>query len=76
MGLSPLLVRRVFEMVQAIHREGTTILLVEQNAKLALAVSDRAYVLERGRIVLEGPSAELAEDPRVRAAYLGGSAAT
>jgi branched-chain amino acid transport system ATP-binding protein len=76
MGLSPLLVRRVFEMVQAIHREGTTILLVEQNAKLALAVSDRAYVLERGRIVLEGASAELAEDPRVRAAYLGGSAAT
>jgi branched-chain amino acid transport system ATP-binding protein len=72
MGLSPLLVRRVFEMVQAIHREGTTILLVEQNAKLALAVSDRAYVLERGRIVLEGSSAELAEDPRVRAAYLGG----
>jgi branched-chain amino acid transport system ATP-binding protein len=72
MGLSPLLVRRVFEIVQAIHREGTTILLVEQNAKLALAVSDRAYVLERGRIVLEGPSPELAEDPRVQAAYLGG----
>jgi branched-chain amino acid transport system ATP-binding protein len=71
MGLSPLLVRRVFELVEAIHREGTTILLVEQNAKLALAVSDRAYVLERGQIALEGPSAELARDPRVQAAYLG-----
>jgi branched-chain amino acid transport system ATP-binding protein len=74
MGLSPLLVRRVFEMIQAIHREGTTILLVEQNAKLALAISHRAYVLERGRIALEGPSEELAEDPRVKAAYLGGAA--
>jgi branched-chain amino acid transport system ATP-binding protein len=73
MGLSPLLVRRVFELVEEIHREGTTLLLVEQNAKLALAVSDRAYVLERGRIALEGPSAELARDPRVQAAYLGGS---
>jgi branched-chain amino acid transport system ATP-binding protein len=72
MGLSPLLVRRVFELVQAIHREGATILLVEQNAKLALSISDRAYVLERGRVVLEGPSAELAKDPRVQAAYLGG----
>jgi branched-chain amino acid transport system ATP-binding protein len=72
MGLSPLLVRKVFELVQAIHREGATILLVEQNAKLALAVSDRAHVLERGRIVLEGPSRELESDPRVQAAYLGG----
>jgi branched-chain amino acid transport system ATP-binding protein len=72
MGLSPLLVRRVFELVQEIHREGATILLVEQNAKLALSVSDHAYVLERGRVVLEGPSTELARDPRVQAAYLGG----
>jgi branched-chain amino acid transport system ATP-binding protein len=74
MGLSPLLVQQVFEIVQGIHREGATILLVEQNARLALAVSDHAYVLERGRVVFEGPSRELAEDPRVRASYLGGEA--
>jgi branched-chain amino acid transport system ATP-binding protein len=72
MGLAPLLVARIFELVEAIHREGTTVLLVEQNARLALQVSDHAYVLERGSIVLEGPSRELAADPRVRAAYLGG----
>jgi branched-chain amino acid transport system ATP-binding protein len=72
MGLAPLLVARVFELVEAIHREGATVLLVEQNARLALRVSDHAYVLERGRIVLEGPSRELAADPRVQAAYLGG----
>ncbi len=72
MGLSPLLVRQVFETVQAIHREGATILLVEQNARLALGVSERAYVLERGQITVEGPSRALAEDPRIRAAYLGG----
>ncbi len=72
MGLAPLLVRQIFDMVAQIHREGTTILLVEQNARLALEVADYAYVLERGRIALEGPSAELAADPRVQAAYLGG----
>ncbi len=72
MGLSPILVQQVFDMVQAIHREGATILLVEQNARLALAVSDHAYVLERGRLVLEGRCADLATDPRVQAAYLGG----
>jgi branched-chain amino acid transport system ATP-binding protein len=71
MGLSPLLVRQVFETVQAIHREGATILLVEQNARVALSVADRAYVVERGQVVLEGASAELARDPRVREAYLG-----
>ncbi len=75
MGLAPLLVRQIFDMVAQIHREGATILLVEQNARLALEVSDRAYVLERGRIALEGPSAELAADPRVQAAYLGGEVA-
>jgi branched-chain amino acid transport system ATP-binding protein len=75
MGLAPLLVRQIFDIVEAIHREGTTILLVEQNARLALEVSHHAYVLERGRIVLEGPSRELAADPRVRAAYLGGEVA-
>jgi branched-chain amino acid transport system ATP-binding protein len=71
MGLSPILVQQIFDTVQAIHREGATILLVEQNARLALAISDHAYVLERGRIVLEGPSRELEADPRVQAAYLG-----
>jgi branched-chain amino acid transport system ATP-binding protein len=72
MGLAPLLVRRIFDIVESIHREGATILLVEQNARLALQISDHAYVLERGRIALEGPSRELAADPRVQAAYLGG----
>jgi branched-chain amino acid transport system ATP-binding protein len=71
MGLSPILVQQIFETVQAIHREGATILLVEQNARLALAISDYAYVLERGRLVLEGASRELEADPRVQAAYLG-----
>ncbi len=73
MGLSPLLVQQVFDILKAIHREGATILLVEQNARLALSVSDYAYVLERGKIVLEGPSRTLEADPRVQAAYLGGS---
>ncbi|HET8542723.1 MAG TPA: ABC transporter ATP-binding protein [Anaeromyxobacter sp.] len=72
MGLSPLLVQQVFEMIRAIHGEGATVLLVEQNARLALSVSEHAYVLERGKVVFEGASAALAEDPRVRAAYLGG----
>jgi branched-chain amino acid transport system ATP-binding protein len=72
MGLSPLLVQQVFEIVQAIHREGATILLVEQNARLALSVTERAWVLERGQVVVEGPSRALEQDPRVRSAYLGG----
>jgi len=59
-------------MIRSIHREGATVLLVEQNARLALSVTEHAYVLERGKVVFEGPSAALAEDPRVRAAYLGG----
>ena len=71
MGLSPILVSQIFEMVEQIHREGATILLVEQNARLALGVAHYAYVLEHGRLVLQGPSRELAEDPRVQAAYLG-----
>ncbi len=73
MGLSPILVQQIFEAVEAIHREGATILLVEQNARLALAISDYAYVLEHGKLVLEGPSGQLAEDPRVQQAYLGGA---
>ena len=73
MGLSPLLVNQVFEMVEQIHRAGTTILLVEQNARLALGVAQQAYVLEHGRLVLAGPAADLARDERVQAAYLGGT---
>jgi branched-chain amino acid transport system ATP-binding protein len=73
MGLSPILVQQVFEMVKAIHREGATILLVEQNARLALSIADDAYVIEHGKLVLEGPSKALAQDPRVQAAYLGGA---
>ncbi len=72
MGLAPQLVERIFDLVSAIHAEGTTLLLVEQNARTALAVSNHAYVLERGEIALEGPSKLLAADPRVQAAYLGG----
>ena len=72
MGLSPLLVKQVFEIVQAIHREGATILLVEQNARLALSITEHAWVLERGRVVFEGASEALARDERVMAAYLGG----
>ena len=71
MGLSPLLVKEIFAIIQQLHESGITILLVEQNAKMALAVSDRAYVLETGTISMEGPSAELAADDRVRKAYLG-----
>jgi branched-chain amino acid transport system ATP-binding protein len=73
MGLSPLLVKQVFAMIEAIHREGATILLVEQNARLALSISHHAYVLEHGRLALEGASSQLAQDARVQAAYLGGA---
>ena len=74
MGLSPILVERIFETVERIHREGVTVLLVEQNARLALGISDYGYVLERGSLVAEGPAADLARDPRVQAAYFGGAA--
>ena len=72
MGLSPLLVDQVFEIIKDINREGTTILLVEQNAGKSLAISDRAYVLENGGIVLTGTGKELSESEMVRKAYLGG----
>ena len=71
MGLAPLIVKQVMEIIQAVNKEGTTILLVEQNAKAALKIADRAYVLESGRVTLEGPASELAEDKRVIEAYLG-----
>ena len=72
MGLSPLLVSEIFHIIQEINAKGTTILLVEQNAKRALAIADRAYVLETGKITLEGTGEELANDERVQKAYLGG----
>lgn len=72
MGLSPLLVDQVFEIIKDINRDGTTVLLVEQNAGKSLAISDRAYVLENGSIVLSGTGAELAASEMVRKAYLGG----
>ena len=71
MGLSPILVKEIFAIIEELHKSGITILLVEQNAKMALAVSDRAYVLETGVISMEGPAAQLAADDRVRKAYLG-----
>ena len=71
MGLAPLLVNEIFRILAEVHAEGKTILLVEQNARKALSVSDYAYVLETGRITMSGPGAELANDARVVAAYLG-----
>ena len=71
MGLAPLMVQKVFETILAVAREGVTILLVEQNAKLALEVSHRGYVMEAGEVTLEGIAADLLHDPKVRAAYLG-----
>ena len=71
MGLAPLAVRDIFRVLQEINRAGTTILLVEQNANMALQAASRAYVLETGRIVLSGPASDLMQDPRVKEAYLG-----
>ncbi|HLR77552.1 MAG TPA: ABC transporter ATP-binding protein, partial [Burkholderiaceae bacterium] len=71
MGLAPLMVERIFEVIRTIAAEGVTILLIEQNARLALEASDRGYVMESGRIILEGAGANLLNDPKVRAAYLG-----
>lgn len=71
MGLSPILVEEIFRIIAEINKEGTSILLVEQNAQMALSIASRAYVLETGRIVLSGSAKEIAENPQVRAAYLG-----
>jgi len=71
MGLSPILVEEIFSIIQEINRQGTSILLVEQNAFMALQIAHRAYVLETGTIALEGTAAELQANPKVRAAYLG-----
>ncbi len=72
MGLAPILVEQIFDMIKELHKQGTTILLVEQNAQMALSVADRGYVLETGRISLSGTGAELAASEDVRKAYLGG----
>ena len=72
MGLAPLLVREIFSIIKEINSEGTTVLLVEQNANMALSIADRAYVLETGRVVLSGTAAELAASEAVQKAYLGG----
>jgi len=73
MGLSPLYVDRVLELIRTINQEGVSIFMVEQNASLALEIAHQAYVLQTGRIVLSGPARELKDDPRVRDAYLGGA---
>ena len=72
MGLSPLFVKEIFEVIKQLKEKGTTILLVEQNAKMALSISDRAYVIETGEIVLEGKAKDLLYNDRVKKAYLGG----
>jgi branched-chain amino acid transport system ATP-binding protein len=71
MGLAPVLVERIFEIIREINKQGTTLLLVEQNANVALEIASRGYVLESGEIVISAPAAELREDPTVREAYLG-----
>lgn len=72
MGLAPILVQQIFDIIKELHDAGTTILLVEQNAEMALKIADRAYVLESGRITLSGTGAELAQSDSVKKAYLGG----
>lgn len=71
MGLSPKLVKEIFSIIRKLHEQGITILLVEQNAKMALSIADRAYVLETGRITMEGDAKELLNNEQVRKAYLG-----
>ena len=75
MGLSPLWVDRVLDLIAAINKDGVTVFMVEQNASLALEIAHHAYVLQTGRIVLDGPASELRADPRIRDAYLGGQEA-
>ncbi|MET0383118.1 MAG: ABC transporter ATP-binding protein [Burkholderiaceae bacterium] len=71
MGLAPIMVDKIFEVIGKIHEKGTTILLVEQNASRALGIADRGYVMESGEVTMEGAAAVLLDDPKVRAAYLG-----
>ena len=71
MGLSPIMVNEIFDIIRSVSESGTTVLLVEQNAKKALSIADRAYVLETGNIVLEGNAKDLLEDDSIKKAYLG-----
>jgi branched-chain amino acid transport system ATP-binding protein len=71
LGLAPLVVERIFEIIQEIHRRSTTVLLVEQNASMSLTTAGRGYILENGRIILEGPAKNLLDDEKVKKAYLG-----
>ena len=72
MGLAPILVKEIFNIIEEINKSGTTVLLVEQNAKMALSIAHRAYVLETGKVVMSGTGEELAKSPDVQKAYLGG----
>lgn len=72
MGLAPILVKEIFNIIKDINEKGTTVLLVEQNAKMALSIADRAYVMETGNIVMSGTGAELVNSPEIQKAYLGG----
>ena len=72
MGLAPIFIKEIFSIIQEIKQQGTTVLLIEQNAKMALSIADRGYVLETGKIVLEGTGEELLASDEVRKAYLGG----
>ena len=72
MGLAPILVEQIFDIIQELHKDGTTILLVEQNARAALHIAHRGYVLETGKIVISGTGAELLDSPAIKKAYLGG----
>ena len=74
LGLAPIVVQDIFEIIRQIHAAGTTVLLIEQNANMALNVADRAYVIENGKIAMEGTGQELLSDEKVRAAYLGSTA--
>jgi branched-chain amino acid transport system ATP-binding protein len=71
MGLSPLMVDKIFEVVRDVYAQGVTVLLVEQNASRALAIADRGYVMESGLVTMSGDAKEMLRDPKVRAAYLG-----
>jgi branched-chain amino acid transport system ATP-binding protein len=72
MGLAPLFVSEIFSIVKDINKSGTTILIVEQNANMALSIANRAYVLETGKIIISGDAKELASSPEIKKAYLGG----
>jgi branched-chain amino acid transport system ATP-binding protein len=74
MGLSPIMVDKIFEVVRDVHSRGMTVLLVEQNARRALQIADRAYVMDSGEITMAGEAAAMLDDPKVRAAYLGEAA--